>query len=261
LNLIVKLLRRLYGRHIQKTAMLNSKVISTALLHNKTFLPLKNICNGKKVVMCGAGPTLSKYVPIEDAIHVALNRAFLFDKVLFDYIIAQDFDGLKHVQRELIDYRGNNCIKLLGALNVKSQKEIPESLAIKCGALRYNTDMFMLSSGYRSEFTCDLSSVAVGNCPNVSLSALQIILYMNPDSIYIVGCDISGSHFSQKNLDKNSIDAENIKMKKLWSKSQGKLIRKWKEFKHFQKTYYPDTKIYSINPVGLKGLFEDIYQP
>lgn len=29
--------------------------------------------------------------------------------------------------------------------------------------------------------------------------------------------------------------------------------------KMFASKYYPDIKIYSINPVGLKGLFKDIY--
>lgn len=29
--------------------------------------------------------------------------------------------------------------------------------------------------------------------------------------------------------------------------------------KMFAKQYYPDTEIFSVNPVGLKGLFKDMY--
>ncbi len=29
--------------------------------------------------------------------------------------------------------------------------------------------------------------------------------------------------------------------------------------KGFAKTYYPETEIISVNPVGLKGLFHDVY--
>jgi hypothetical protein len=34
----------------------------------------------------------------------------------------------------------------------------------------------------------------------------------------------------------------------------------WKDLKKFAQIYYPDTEIISINPVGLKGLFTDVYQ-
>jgi hypothetical protein len=36
-------------------------------------------------------------------------------------------------------------------------------------------------------------------------------------------------------------------------------MRGWNEFKKFASIYYPKTEIISINPIGLKGLFKDIY--
>lgn len=39
-----------------------------------------------------------------------------------------------------------------------------------------------------------------------------------------------------------------------------KLIGNWIMLKKFAETYYPDTKIISVNPVGLKGIFTDLYQ-
>ena len=33
----------------------------------------------------------------------------------------------------------------------------------------------------------------------------------------------------------------------------------WNNFKQLNHTYYPDTEIIYINPIGLKGMFKDIY--
>ena len=33
----------------------------------------------------------------------------------------------------------------------------------------------------------------------------------------------------------------------------------WKRIKNFIRTYYPETEVVVINPVGLKGIFRDVY--
>ena len=33
----------------------------------------------------------------------------------------------------------------------------------------------------------------------------------------------------------------------------------WKELKRFAEVYYPTTEIISVNPVGLRGMFKDLY--
>lgn len=239
--------------------IINSRNISTALLHQKTFLPYKNYCHGEKaIVVCGAGPTLQEYQPIEGAVHIALNRAFLYPKVAFDFVFAQDFDGIKMVQQELIEYRGNSCVKLLGKSN-GGPKEIPESLVLKCNALRFATDAYMIQSGWWSQFVLDIDSRPIGNMPNVGLSVMQFALYMNPSKIYLVGCDMSGGHFTNRNQAIEEIETEKQELEERWGK-QEKLIAKWKECKEFASKYYPDTQIISVNPVGLKGVFKDWYQ-
>lgn len=37
------------------------------------------------------------------------------------------------------------------------------------------------------------------------------------------------------------------------------LVDAWKEAKEFSQIYYPDVEVCSINPVGLKGIFKDLY--
>lgn len=240
-------------------AEINAKNISAALLHQNTFLPYKNYCKGERaVVICGAGPTLQEYKPIEGAVHIALNRAFLYPKVDFDFVYAQDFDGIKMVQQELIDYKGNHCVKLLGKGN-GGPKEIPESLALKCNALRFATDAYMIKSGWWSKFILDIDSRPVGGMPNVGISVMQFALYLNPSILYIVGCDMSGGHFVNKNQSVKEMEEEKKELEREWSKHE-KLIDKWNECKEFAARYYPDTRIISVNPVGLKGIFEDLYQ-
>lgn len=240
---------------------LNSYHISTAILHQKTFTQFKNYCHGKAVVVCGAGPSLQKYKPIEGAVHIALNRAFLYDKVDFDFIFSQDFDGIRMVQEELVEYRKDRCIKLLGTqINGVPEKEIPESLAIRCDALRFNTDSYLQQNGYKSKFVLDIDSRAIGNMPNVGLSCMQFALYMNPSVLYIAGCDLTGSHFSQKNLQEKERKEEEHIMHNYWEVHAKKQIAKWEELKQFAQKHYPDTRLVSVNPVGLRGVFEDLYQ-
>lgn len=54
--------------------------VAAAMTNNETFKDIKNCNCGKSVVLCGAGPSLKKYIPIEGAVHVALNRALLMIK-------------------------------------------------------------------------------------------------------------------------------------------------------------------------------------
>lgn len=239
---------------------METKLISAAMMNRDTFLPYKNFCQGKQeIVVCGAGPSLLRYKPIEGALHISLNRAFLYDKVKFDFIFAQDYDGIKLVLEELKDYKGNQCVKLFG-ISDGGKKEIPESFAIKCRAKRFATDAFIFHNGYRSEFVTDIAFRPIGGMPNVGMSVLQFALYMNPSKLYIVGCDMSGAHFASRNQTESELKKEKREYAAYWAGENKKLLNKWKEIRSSAKRYYPDTEIITINPVGLKGVFHDLYQ-
>lgn len=227
--------------------------LSTYALHQQTFLPYKNKYEGKNVVLCGSGPTINKYEPIEGAIHVALNRTFTYEKVKFDYIFIQDSRSLQEdTITKLAEYRKGECIKFIGTQNGNLETEISESDAIKCGGERYNTDGFIWNLGGGGELIKDISTRSIGNFNTVAFSAMQFILYTNPAKIYIVGCDSSRvGHFDkveQTEYNKNELD--NI---------YGIIVEQWKKVKSFADFYYPKTEIISINPVGLKGIFKDEY--
>lgn len=256
---MLRKIKEFVQKRIELVAENEAMNISTALLHQQTFKPFKNFCYDKEVVICGAGPSLKNYKPIEGAVHIALNRSFLLENVKFDFIFAQDMDGIRMVQNELIEYRKGECIKLFGT-QMGTEKEIPESLAIKCGALRFNTDLYIYKDGFKSKFICDIDSRALGNMPNVGMSVMQFALYMNPKRIYIVGCDMSGTHFEKNHQTDFELSAEKKQYDSYWEMEQKRLIDKWAEIKQNATIYYPDTEIISVNPVGLKGMFRDIYQ-
>lgn len=227
------------------------KAIANSKMNEKAFAQYKNIHQGKKVVICGAGPSLAKYEPIEDAIHIAVNRSFLFDKVKFDYIFVQDYRGIELITEELKEYQGNHCIKFFGTQNGSRNDEIPESYALECGAVRYATDGYIWLFEDKCQFAFEMNSKSIGNFATIALPALQFALWTNPREIYIVGCDTTKNGHFKGEMSENA--------RKITSdESYDRMIKDWCAVKEYADLYYPDTKIFSVNPIGLKGIFEDI---
>lgn len=233
-------------------ATLVQKHMATLLLHQRNFAHYKNFYNGRDIVVCGAGPSLQYYSPLPDCIHIATNRAFLYDKVKFNYIFTQDWVGIEHLQDELANYKGDNCIKFFGTQNGNAT-EIPEPFAIKCNALRFNTDCEYFPN---AKFAVDISTSPFGNFHTIVLTALQFILYTNPRRIYIVGCDsVPSGHFNSQGED----DAQKERQIALQKHFHEGMYNDWLKFKKFTQVYYPGTEIISVNPIKLKGLFKDVY--
>ena len=59
--------------------------VAASMCNSETFSSIKNCNVGKEVALCGAGPTLKKYKPIDGVFHVALNRALLNDQIKYDW--------------------------------------------------------------------------------------------------------------------------------------------------------------------------------
>lgn len=229
--------------------------ITTALLHQKTFGDFKNKYKNKTIVMIGAGPTVKDFLPInkKDVVYIGLNRAFLYDKVNFDILFAIDQAGINHYYKEFANYQGNDCIKFLGDQNIKKPGyQIPESYILNLKNVReYKT-----TSGYLPhEFTFNIESEPLGNFCTVSLQAMQFILYTNPSKVYLVGIDCNAAsmgHFQGKGLEDSS------RISKTDSNDKTS-IKDYTFLKSFVEFYYPNIEIISVNPVGLKGIFKDVY--
>ena len=211
-------------------------------LHQKTFGGYKNIYQGKDVVLLGSGPSLHNYQPIEGAITVGVNKTFLFDKVYLDYLFMHDYQAVKNYIGKSENYKNPYLKRFYGGI-------IPESIVIRHNASRYyqhymwDLDYKMPSQG----FPYDIMVEALNCYGSVVYAAMQFILYTNPKRIYIVGCDCAHTgyfDYSQPTVADNAYEF---------------VRRGWVKLKEFAEMYYPETEIISINPVGLKGLFTDVY--
>ena len=262
---LLSLLRKKSGAKDLTNAELNQKLcemennlnrliqtnISTANLHQKTFLPFKNKHNNQEIVIVASGPTAELYKPIENAIHIGVNRSYQIGnyRIPMDYVFIHDYSGsTPDYIEDLNNYRPDKCQKFYGLMTEwcdSPLRTLPESHAIKANALRYRTD-WVPTDAFRFEFAYDISTQPIGNFGSVTFAALQFALWTNPKRIYLVGCDCSLAGYAYNSTEKNFLVPEH-------------LIPTYVDFKNFAEKYYPDIEIVSINPMGLKGIFKDIY--
>ena len=224
---------------------------SISKIHSETFKKYKNINKGKEVVLLASGPSLDKFIPIKDAIYVGVNKAYTYDKCKLDYLFIQDYSGSKDYINELIEYKRNhdnlNVFMGINAFIPNDKWLIPESIALKCHAERYYTLFSPNEKIFGEDFTYDILSGPLKCFGSITFAALQFILWTNPKTIYLVGCDTSLSGYS------NCISSGNNKL------DIRQVIDGYKKFKKFAQKFYPETKIISINPVGLKTIFKDLF--
>lgn len=221
--------------------------LSVYNLHQQVFPKYKNIHQGKEVVLVATGPTLKDYVPIENAIHIGVNRAFQFDKVKLDYYFLQDYGGFTPgFIQEAIAYQGNHVKKFFGILmhqfdfSLMKHILIPESKSVFADAERYYCHPF-----WDLEIPYDITTNHFVGQASVVFPALLFALWTNPKRIYLAGCDCTENGYFN-NEEKNYLNIKPV-------------IDGYYKFKEYAQIHYPDTEIISINPVGLEGLFNDIF--
>ncbi len=218
-----------------------SRLLQVRDQHRNVFPKYRNINQGKDVVLIATGPSLQHFRPIEGAVYVGVNRAYEYQQVKFDYLFMQDFssDRRDYIE-EFINY---DAVKFLGylAYHLVPQCIVPAKYDGRAGVERYYA-----SHPYEKQsFSYDLSTSPLGDAYSVVFPAMQFILWTNPKTIYLVGCDSSNAGYY------NTKPGNNVLM-------VNEVVSGWHRMKEFAAAYYPDTKIVSINPIGLKGIFEDI---
>jgi len=223
-------------------------------VHTDTFLPYKNIYHGQAVVLVGAGPTLNYYTPIQNAAHIGVNGTYRNKSLKLEYLFVQDFadEGPGGVF-SMDEIRALTCKKFVGQYITSLPDNMlsmiaPQYAAQYVGAKTYFVDdYFPGCTDYRIPINIEYYPI-VDNASTI-FAALQFALYTHPKQLYIVGCDCSyqyGQHFDSSQGASMHID----------------LVRKnWDLMKKHISTYYPDIEVFSVNPVGLVGLFNDIYTP
>lgn len=231
---------------------INQFNLSTAKMHEKTFAPFKNKFAGKEVAIIACGPSLNNYTPLPNTINIGVNRSYKHPNLKIDYLFLQDASSWSREEMQSINsYNQDACIKFYGIACERLHNDFPawivsESDALEANALRYRTSNAELVIGIEPTLPLDISTQPLAEFNSVVFSAIQFALWTNPKRIYLVGCDCStNGHFYETTIP-NTIDP---------------LVKRgYQSLKKFAAAFYPDTEIISINPVGLKGLFKDVYQ-
>ena len=213
--------------------------------HPAVFEKYRNCNEGREIVLLASGPTLDKYVPVPGALHIGVNKVFYSDKADLDYLFIQDF--IPSAQDDADAYRRGLCKKFYGAHYIVPG--ISDAHLEKAKAERY----YFIDGGVgNSAWKCsrDISRMPLSAFSSVAHPAVQFALWTGAKRIYLVGCDTSlkgyASGMNYKDPSSNSLCIDNV-------------LNGWRRIKEFADICYPETEIVSINPVGLRGLFRDVY--
>ena len=240
---------------------------------NEIFKEYENIHKGEEAVLVAGGPSLEKFVPLEDVIYAGVNhigKHRLFDQsvpgsIKLDYYffgdrnryMPKDFKVLRQKFGACIlngrEHPGHLTKKEVESLGGKAFEQTNQRHGIKRNE-RGSNSMFdcvvksFLSRRYGHGFPEDISkSPCYGN--SVVTPVMQFLLYTGVSKIYLVGADCAGGpSFGIKGPDFYGNKRE-----------YKRVIPDWNDFKVYLNEVKPDVRIISINPVGLKGYFEDIY--
>lgn len=216
----------------------SNKSLIMASIVNSQLSKYRAIHNGKDIFIVGGGPSLSKFKTRvnEDSIYIGINKAFLDQKINFDYLFVQDnwVEGFQ----EFINYRKEECIKFLAIINVDNSNGIRQFDATKIQGTRY-----VLDGMHMGPIPYDISIQPFADLRGTVFSALQFAFYTEPKRIFLVGFDLGFGNYYSK-----------------YAHSYDYQYDSWIKIKQHADLHYKEIEIISINPIGLKGLFKEIYE-
>jgi hypothetical protein len=215
-------------------------------IHNASFAEFEGCNKGREVVVLASGPTLKHYVSRAGAVHIGMNLTVVYEKVKLDYYFLQDWEHEPDYQEQII---AADCVKFFGRYcrpEIAAKHEIPDAFARKTNARRYFSDF--PSKVIRQ----DLTRYPLMDFSSVVFPAMHFALYTQPERIYLVGCDVSKDGYYCDNIEQ-VIYEDRPDMRDI-------LTDGYLRLRDFARRFHPNTEIVSINPVGLRGIFRDIYQ-
>lgn len=213
--------------------------------NTEAFETFRDSNTGKDIVLLATGPTASKYKKMGNVLNIGVNTVPLLD-VPIDYYFAHDSRAFKNTTIEDIVKKcdGEIFIGRIAYRIAYIRSEIDISRISRSDIHQY----FVNAPCMTDDLVKNICMHSLTDYYSIVFSALQFALFTRPSKIYLVGCDVSGTleHFNEK----SKVVVPHSKYFKLG----------YSLLKRFAEVYYPSTEIISINPVGLKGLYEDFYQ-
>lgn len=221
---------------------------------NSFFKEYENIHHGKSGVLFATGPTLNTFKKDEmfdGAINVGLNRVYnnkqvceTLDYYFFGSEFKLDKEHAESVTKFLSDKKDLESFASVfrhGGFITEGNVDLKEADLL--GAKSFESNHFIVSKDIAKNAFIGFS---------IAFPAFQFMLYSGIKKIYLVGCDLvnTSKHFDG---DYSRLDDqyEFTDEARIW-----KLV--WEKMATFAKEHYPEVEIVSVNPVGLKGLFNDL---
>lgn len=218
-------------------------------VNSKAFQGYENRFRDKEIVIVGAGPSLNYYTPVKGAVHIGVNTVYRYKKVHLDYLFAHDADRNFDYEERFRGISQLECPVFLGRClrrDWAKDMEFPESYRIHPNIYSYYRDIIPSKHIYR-----DICFHPLMDFGSVIFAAIHFALYTYPKKIYLVGCDTDSNGYFFK--------SDCIVQKKLPKTRRELWLPGYQRVKKYVELHYPDIEMVSINPVGLKGLFHDIY--
>ncbi len=219
-------------------------------MHENAFSQYKNYYEGKSVGLVATGPSLKHAKFINQIDLIGVNSCILSNNVnsKIKFFFAIDYMAVEPYIEKILDFPGIEKFYGYFLLSSKyTRMMIPESVAIRHKAHRFvATPLWNTDESRHFGFNPEISVAPLHAYASTIIPAFQFALYTNPSKLYLYGCDASNlGHFNGgKTISSDSLIA---------------LQREWEICKKMASIYYPETEIISVNPVGLKGLFKDVY--
>ena len=213
-----------------------NKAMIMASVINKELKKYKGINRGKDIYIVGGGPSVKnfEYEKKDSDVFIGINRAFKDERFEFDYLFVQD--QLPEGFDDFLKYRGGECKKFMGIIcqNV--------SFGIQDYKLQGEYERYVLASRVMKTVPIDITLEPFADLKGTAFSALQFAIYTDPQRIFLVGMDCDNRrNVYNKNEDDYRYQFEGWEKMKIAMTDMGVCDR-----------------VYSINPVGLKGMFKDI---
>jgi len=257
---LVEMLQDIYNPGRMPTAhpMLHMMCLANELrdIHKASFAEFRGYYRGRTVAVVATGPSLNFYIQVKGIPHIGTNSSFLKEGLQLDYYF------IRHYIPEWCDKLKNyDFIKFFGrnerAEQVHDYDRFPEYLIEENNGRRFFT------SEPSDEIYEDITYYPLTGGYSIIFQALQFAVFMRPKKLLLIGCDCScEGHFDQYSDDLMASNEILAQQDASYAK-QERLVSQWfviyKRFKVFFQQYYPDMDVISVNPVGLKGMFHDMY--
>ena len=237
----------------EKTTELEERIAEqneVCAVNTKAFAEYRNRFRGKKVVIFASGPTSKYYKSIPDAIHIGVNFSWRREDIPLDYLFVTD--GRVDKPSEIPFAEGFKRIKEQIFIGIfvprKEWITLSENYSLKQNVSRFYYD----GNNRNNRIHQDICKHPISGSGTIVHCALIFSLFAYAKEIYLVGCDTSRKeHFYDKVTQDKQVVNNDLVIHTI------KVV--YAQIKMFAKHYYPDTEIFSINPIGLKGLFSDVY--